>query len=194
MNNTADPTGDDPRVGFAAVIAALQPLINGSLDQLDASTPCPEFRVKELLEHLVMVSERCAAIGRGEHWSSVEQRATESGWAEAFAAGADACEKAWADSAKLGQMFEVPWATMPGAPVLLSYTAELSVHGWDLATATGQQFEVDDDHLRGALVAAKMIPEEGRDTGEVPFSPVTATAADATIVEQMAAWMGRSLS
>ena len=32
----------------------------------------------------------------------------------------------------------LPWATMPGAGMLVMYTSELTCHTWDLAVATGQ--------------------------------------------------------
>ncbi len=193
-NNAPEMAADDPRIGFAMTVQALHPLIAGSLDKLTNPTPCPDFTVKELLEHLTLVVERCAAVGRGEHFSTTEQVAVASGWAEDFQAGAHKCMEAWTDSAKLEQMFEVPFGNLPGAPVLLTYTAELCVHGWDLATATDQEFTVPDEHLMGALFAAKQLPAEGRDTPEIPFGAVVDPGPDATIVEQMAGWMGRPVA
>ena len=45
----------------------------------------------------------------------------------------------WADDALLDLTVELPWATLSGTEVLASYTGELTLHTWDLATATGQQ-------------------------------------------------------
>ena len=66
------PGPDDPRYAFAKVTDAVGTLIEATgADTLANPTPCPDFTVKELLEHLVLVVRRVAAIGRGEHWSSL---------------------------------------------------------------------------------------------------------------------------
>jgi uncharacterized protein (TIGR03086 family) len=100
---------------------------------------------------------------------------------------------AWADDAKLGQVFEVPWASMPGAPILFTYTAELATHGWDLSTATGQPFSVPDDALRGALFAIEMVPAEGRDNDDMPFGPVVDPGPGAPVLLKLAGWAGRQV-
>ncbi|MCB1028310.1 MAG: TIGR03086 family protein [Microthrixaceae bacterium] len=190
---TTEPAPDDPRFGFAVATAALHPLIAAAETQLDLPTPCDDFTVKELLEHLVLVMRRAAVLGRGEHWASVQQEAQDSGWGDDFRAAAHQVRDAWDDPAKLAATYEVPWGEFPGAVVLLTYTGELAVHGWDLATAIGEPFEIDDEVLAGALIAAQAIPNEGRDDPDMPFERATVAPADATVIEQMAALTGRNV-
>ena len=198
--NTVTPTPDalspdDPRYAFAAVVSQLGDLIERTTpDLLTNPTPCPEFTVKELLEHCVLVVRRVAAIGRGEHWSTVEQQATDGGWHDDYRAGAHAIMEAWSDPAILETVLEVPWGEFPGALLMHTYTAELAVHGWDLGQGTGLGFEVDDDLLHGALIAAKFIPAEGRATPEVPFDEVVDPGPDAPVLLQLAGWMGRNVN
>jgi uncharacterized protein (TIGR03086 family) len=195
-NNTNNPAEhDDPRTGLTAVAAQLGDLIGATPeDTLSNATPCPEFNVKDLQEHVVMVMRRVAAIGRGEHWSSIDSEAQDSGWHEAYLAAKQEAHEAWADPAKLGETYEVPWGELPGAPLLYTYTAELSTHGWDLATATDRPLEVDDDLLHGALVSIKFVPAEGRDDPDVPFSEVVDPGPDAPLLLQIAGWGGRQVS
>lgn len=192
-NAPSAPGPDDPRYGFAVVTAALHPLIAEASTQTDKATPCPEFTVKELLEHVVLVMRRVAALGEGKHWSSVQEEPVDSGWGDQFKAAAHATMEAWTDPAKLEAMYEVPWGEIPGGPAMLTYTAELAVHGWDLATAIGAEFTIDDDVLRGPLMAAQFIPAEGRDTEEMPFSPVVDPGEGAPVLLQIAGWMGRQV-
>ncbi len=57
----------------------------------------------------------------------------------------------------------LPWIGGSGADVLASYFSELTVHTWDLATATGQQPDWDDTVVTAALeVARRMLPAENR--------------------------------
>ncbi len=196
-SNTAEDTPEregapDPRPGFAQVVAALHPLIAAAETQTDRATPCSDFTVKELLEHLVMVMRRTTAIGTGEHWSTVEEEPTDSGWGDQFQAAAAESENAWSDPAKLAGTYEVPWGDIPGTPLLFTYTAELAVHGWDLATATDQDFSIDDEVLAGPLMAARFIPAEGRGE-EMPFDPVVDPGPDAPVLLQIAGWMGRQV-
>lgn len=185
------PQPDDPRFAFAKVTDLVGNLMESVPEaELANATPCPDFTVKELQEHIVLVMRRAAAIGNGDHWSSVEQEAQDGGWAESYRSAAHDVMEAWTDSDKLGQMFEVPWGTLPGAPILMTYTAELAVHGWDLSQATGRPFSIDDELLTNAHEAVKFIPAEGRGTDEVPFGPVIDAGPDAPVLDQMAGWMG----
>ncbi|MGH1487938.1 MAG: TIGR03086 family metal-binding protein [Acidimicrobiales bacterium] len=202
MNNpnpTANtPAADDPRYGFAKVTEQLGQLMEATEaiepSILTAETPCSEYAVSDLLDHVVMVMRRVVVIGSGRHWSEIEQDELGSGWTKAFRSAAHDAMEAWTDPAKLGQTFEVPWGEMPGAPLMLTYTGELAVHGWDLATATGQPFSVDDEFLGGALMAVKFIPAEGRDNPEVPFGTVVDPGPDAPLLLQLAGWAGRQVA
>lgn len=191
---TTELTLDDPRYGLAVVTIAVRDLITaaeaGGPPAIARSTPCTDFTVKELLEHLVLVMRRVGAIGNGEHWSSVDQVPTDDGWGDDFAAAAHAVRLAWDDPSKLAASYEVPWGVLPGAPLLLTYTAELATHAWDLATALDRPLAIDDDVLAGALVAAKMLPADGRGA-DVPFGPVVDPGPEAPALLQIAGWMGR---
>lgn len=199
MTENTSPTppalaADDPRYAFAHVVDLLGNLIESTpSERLGNATPCPEFTVKELLEHCVLVVRRVAAIGRGEHWSTITQQAVASGWDTDYRAAAHEIMEAWMDPAILETPLEVPWGEFPGAVLMYTYTAELAVHGWDLSQATGIGFEIDDELLGAALIAAKFIPDEGRGTAEMPFGPVVDPGLDAPVLDQIAGWMGRKV-
>jgi len=190
------PGPGDPRFGLAQVGSAVGDLMASTTDpMLGNATPCPEFTVKELLEHMVMVMRRIAAIGAGDHWSTVEAEAQDSDWHDSYQEASHAAMQAWTDAAKLEQTLEVPWGEMPGAPMLMVYTAELATHGWDLATATDREFSIDDDLLHGALMAIKFVPAQGRKENDpdMPFSEVVDPGPDAPLLLQIAGWAGRQV-
>jgi uncharacterized protein (TIGR03086 family) len=199
MNNETQESQQlpDPRPGFTVAVKAMEDLIEAvealPPETLDRPTPCTDYAVRDLLDHIIMVMRRVAVIGEGEHWSTIEQDSIESGYTDEYRLAAERAGATWADDAKLGQLFEVPWASMPGAPLLFTYTAELATHGWDLSTATEQPFSVADEALGGALVAIKMIPAEGRDNDDMPFDPVVDPGPDAPVLLQIAGWSGRQV-
>lgn len=196
--NTNDaPQMPDPRPGLAVAAAAVQTLLT-TVETTDFSTPtpCDEFDVQALLDHITMVLRRSTAIGNGIHWTTVDQVQVGSDietYIAEFAAAADAQEEAWGDPARLGAMVEVPWGEIPGGAAVAIYTAELATHGWDLATALGQEFSIPDDALGVALFAVKQIPAEGRDNPEVPFGEVVDPGPDASSLLKIAGWGGRQV-
>lgn len=199
MTNTTDTQGpetavDDPRLGLSVVTEKVGELMaQVTADQLSLPTPCTEFDVKDLLDHMVMVMQRVVVLGKGQHYSDAneETAARDAGHGETFRETAREAHEVWADSAKLDAIYEVPWGELPGAPMLYTYTAELATHGWDLATATGRQLTIDDEYLGGAFVAIGMIPEEGRDDPMMPFDPVVHPGEDAPLLLKIAGWGGR---
>jgi len=187
----------DPRPGLAAVIEPLQALmveVAADESNLTKATPCPEFDVAGLLDHIVFIARRVAVLGQGGHFADVPDVHLAGDWAEAFGAAADDIERVWSDPAKLDQSYTVPWAEgIPGAPLLMAYTSEFATHGWDLAQAVDGNYQPDEEALAGALIAVKHIPAEGRDDPMVPFGPVVDAPSDATPLEQIVAWTGRRI-
>lgn len=196
--NTINPAQmPDPRPGLATAASAVQALI-ATVETSDFSkpTPCTEFDVQALLDHITMVFRRSEALGKGQHFSSVQQ--TKVGddidtYIGEITAAAAAQKAAWADGSRLGTMIEVPWGTLPGGAILATYTAELATHGWDLATALGQDFSIPDDALNAALFAVHQIPAEGREAPEIPFDPVVDPGPGASVLHQLVGWAGRAV-
>lgn len=189
------PQPGDPRYSYAMVTMAMRELIeNTASDQISSATPCAEFTVKELLEHIVLVQRRVGAIGRGEHWSSVEAQPVDDGWLDQYNQATHEVMTAWTDPARLDGTYEVPWGMLPGGPLMWTYTAELAVHAWDLATATHQPLAIDDDVLRPSLDGVRMgLPAEARAHPDVPFDPVVEPGADAAVLLHLAGWLGRNV-
>ncbi len=188
-------TADDPRLAFAKAVSLGRAVIAGVRpDQLDDPTPCPDYDVRQLAGHLIAVVQRVAAVGRGEDPFSVAQIATDldpANLAAPYAAAAHEVQDVWSDPALLGQLVTLPFATLPGAVALRIYTSEVSVHTWDLATATGQLPEWDDEVLTVAYTTMRQaLPAEPRG-GELPFAAVVEVAADAPLIDQLVAWNGR---
>lgn len=165
-------------------------------DQLGDPTPCPDFDVATLVDHLVGAGWRAAALGRGEAPTGAEfpHVALTDAPAELAAAGAEAAE-AWGDDARLDATIEMPWGERYSGRTLVDmYLGELAAHAWDLAASTGQLSLLDPALAAPALDAARdMLKPEYRDMmgkGE-PFGAEVEPPADAGEWERFAAFMGR---
>lgn len=169
-------------------------------------TPCTGMDVRALLAHLVGVLDRIAALGSGEDPFAVKEISVPddrwSGtWREAGRRAADA----WSGDTVLERPMALPWIGGSGADVLASYFSELTVHTWDLATATGQQPDWDDTVVTAALeVARRMLPAENRralyeeisaarglDEVGIPFAEAVPISDDAPAIDRLVAWNGR---
>lgn len=193
--NPSDAPGPgDPRMPYAEVTSKVIELMDQVTDaDLAKPTPCEEFDVKALLEHLVMVQRRVAVMGNGESFTIVDAEPKDAGWADDFRTASHDVMTAWTDTAKLGQMFVVPWGEVPGGALIGTYVGELAVHAWDLATAIDAELSIDDEVLEPIVAGAKALPAEGRDHPDVPFGPVVDPGADASALLRLAGWMGRQV-
>lgn len=185
----------DPRVAVARSQARIADLLAGvDPDRFDDPTPCADFDVRRLVEHLFGVVDRMEAMGHGRPAESVPAFAADlpPDLAHAYAAAAARAQQSWTADESLRRPVTAPWGTMPGALVLAVYLSEHVAHGWDLAVATGQDAETDADVAELALeFAAIAIPPEPRG-GPMPFGPVVPSAPGAGPTERLANYLGRS--
>lgn len=201
--------GVDPRPILDGAIAVGRSVIAGvRRDQLSLPTPCSEMDVRAMIGHLVGVLDRVAALGRGEDpFAVIETTSPDDGWSGAWTASARSAVDAWSDDAVLEQPMELPWIQGSGAEILTSYFSELTVHTWDLATATGQQPTWNDTVITAALAARDFLPAENRralfeevsaamglDEAAIPFAEAVSVPADAPAIDRLVAWNGRDPS
>lgn len=212
-STTPSPTAlshDDPRAVFGAAVALLRRVADGVRDdQLHDPTPCGDFDVEGLLVHLSAVLPRVAALATGANPFAGTLALPQPGqrWSDAWLEAAHEIQAGWSDPAVLERPMSLPWIQTDGAGMLAHYTAELTVHTWDLARATGQQPDFDpravatsiasyrhvlpaEGRLAEFLAVSAQMPADRRPTAPV-FGEVHAVAPDAPLVDQLVAWTGR---
>jgi uncharacterized protein (TIGR03086 family) len=151
-------------------------------DQLDLPTPCAELSVAELLAHV----HQLAAVFTANARKAPARPPTTlvDGWRAAVPVQLDALACAWREpSAWEGRVTAggVPMAARDNAVVAVE---ELTVHGWDLARATGQEIVVDDDRLDHVDRFFELF-------GDDPFGPAVRAPDDASRLQRVVARTGR---
>lgn len=155
------------------IIPGLQRLFEGTgADQLDARTPCDEWQVRDLMGHLVGGGHMFAAAFAGapmDMSGGGDPLGGDPGGA--FAAAAGAFSTAAGAPGAMERTVTLPFGDMPAPVVIELAGADLLVHSWDLASATGQPFEPPTEvveaaetflrgflqpSLRGAMFAAEV--------------------------------------
>jgi uncharacterized protein (TIGR03086 family) len=207
--STSSPTDHlkDPRPILDCAIATGGVVIAGVRpEQLTDPTPCTDMDVRALLAHLIGVLDRVAALGNGEDpFAVTETPVADDRWPDAWRESGKRAADVWSDDAVLERPMALPWIEGSGAEVLASYFSELTVHTWDVATATGQQPDWDDTVVAAAFDGARQIlPAENRralyeeisaasglDEVAVPFAEAVPISDDAPAIDRLVAWNGR---
>ncbi|GAA0465181.1 TIGR03086 family protein [Paractinoplanes deccanensis] len=158
-------------------------------DQLGLDTPCAEFRVRDLLNHLfqVVVNFQALAVREQPDFSTTPDVLT-GDWRQRFADETATLIKAWSDPAALEGVS--PGMGLPQAVVGNLVLVDLVVHGWDLAQATGQSYEPDPATVTALAPIIEQMAPQGRQMGV--FGAEVAAREDATDFERMLAVSGRT--
>ncbi|MGH3246292.1 MAG: TIGR03086 family metal-binding protein [Trebonia sp.] len=142
-----------------AAEAAARTVANVDASQFALPTPDTEWDVRTLFNHLIVwTSYSLEARANGE---SVGQDlidrdfAADPGFAAAYRAQLDRALTAWADPATWERSLDVMGSPMPSADIAALNIAEMVLHGWDLAVATGQAYTVSEPAAAAALRAVE---------------------------------------
>ncbi|MFB9905741.1 TIGR03086 family metal-binding protein [Allokutzneria oryzae] len=169
---------------FLEIVRAIKP------DQLTAPTPCAEYDVRALIDHLLQWGPPLEGAGRKE---AVPPAEGVDDWAPALEAQVQRTLAAWNSPAAwegmttMGGAFELP-APLVGGMVI----GEFVLHGWDLARAMGQRPEWDADLVEYLYGEVARSAEQGREMGV--YGEEVAVPANASTVDKMLALSGRSPS
>lgn len=178
---------------LAAVIDKTTALLEGVRpDQRALPTPCPDFDVAALGDHLIGWLRMFAARAAGHEFQD-DPRAYRSGddpAAEFAAAGREAVAafRAGAADRPLRLMAD----ELPGSVVLGMMQMEYVGHGWDLATATGQPVPFTDEEAETALTTARGMLEPAYRGPDRFFGEEVAVSPDAPAMDRLVAFLGRS--
>ena len=192
MTSAADPAPLDLAPQARAVARLVRAVRE---DQLSDPTPCPEYAVHHLLGHLLGLAIAFRDAGRkdlGPATDTNPQAAVPDigpGWREALPQALDELAGAWRDPSAWTGGTRAGGVSLPGDIAGAVATDELVVHGWDLARATGRQYEPDPAALAAThtfLAAAADDPERGD-----IFGPVVPVPDDAPLLDRVIGLSGR---
>jgi uncharacterized protein (TIGR03086 family) len=130
---------------FSGVLANVEP------QQLDDPTPCRDWAVRDLIEHVIGGNERVAIrAGLGS-----EPPDRPGGLIEAHRATAAAAQAVFAAPGRLTTTFELPSGPVSGSAFIWIRTSDALAHAWDLAKATDQPTGLDPELATYLLAAAR---------------------------------------
>jgi uncharacterized protein (TIGR03086 family) len=171
-------------------LAQLGPLLAGTVgaitsEQLDRPTPCAEFTVQGVLEHMIGGATAFAAAYRGETPTDTDT----SDVLAAFGPALNELAAAISAPGALERTVAAPFGELPGDTFARFVVLDGLVHGWDLATATAQPYNPPDLLVAEVDEFAHHTLDPLRD-GQT-FGPALEPPPNATPIERLAAYAGR---
>jgi uncharacterized protein (TIGR03086 family) len=171
-------------------------------DQLTGPTPCPDYPVAALIDHLMGLSlaftwaaRKTAATG-GPGDESGPGRATAEhlhpDWRTLLPPRLGELAEAWRDPTAWEGTAEAGGVRMPAEVMGAVALDELVLHGWDLARATGQPYGCDPASTAAVLAftSASAQPESAA-AREGLFGPVVDVPDDAPAFDRALGFAGR---
>jgi uncharacterized protein (TIGR03086 family) len=182
----ATPDVMNPLTAADATLAVCQRVLRGVGEgQLGSPTPCTEFTVEQLVDHLLR-----SMSGLG-HMAGAEITPASSGDVESRVAfTAEQTLEAWRWRGLDGDVSVGP-NPMPASRAAGILSMEFLIHAWDLAVATGQKVQVSDEVTAYVLgIAEQLISPQGRAGGA--FAEAVEVGPDAQVLDRLIAFSGRS--
>lgn len=161
-------------------------------DQMGLPTPCTEYSVEALINHIVGWIQvfDAGCHGRTYEGDAATYRCGDDPASE-FRTAADSILAGWRKYGFDRQVRTISRNEMPGEMVFNMTLMEYMAHGWDLATATGQPIPYTEQEAAETLLRAKAtLPPEYQ--GEnMPFGNIVPISDDALAIDRLVGFLGR---
>jgi uncharacterized protein (TIGR03086 family) len=167
-------------------------------DQLAGPTPCPDYSLGDLLDHigglaLAFTGAAAKAAGdTGAQGPSGDASRLGDDWRSRIPRDLAALAEAWRDPEAWTGMTQAGGVDLPGEVAGLVALDELVVHGWDVARASGQGFDCDPASLEAVLGFVEQFSGPGQEASrEGLFGPVVDVPAGAPLLDRVIGLTGR---
>jgi len=173
--------------GFAALVASIGP------DQWGAPTPCAEWDVRALVNHVVSEQRWSVPLFAGATIAEVGDKYDgDVLGADPVLSATEAAEDATAAVSEGGAMdrtVHLSFGETPAVEYVHQLLADHLVHGWDLAAAIGADTTIEPDGL--AECATWFDEREDLYRAGGAIGPAVAVGADASDTDRLVARFGR---
>ena len=180
---------------MAAAAAEAARVVAGAANtkNLEQGTPCTDWDLRTLLNHMILWTSYSAE--RRAYGESVAEElmskdfTAEPGYAQAYQAQIAKAVDAWSKPEAWDGDRSVMGSATPAADIAAMLIAEMVLHGWDIAKATGQDYHCDDAVARNVLETVEAQGEMFRQYQG--FAAIVPVPGDATAFDRALALSGR---
>src|SRR5580692_1940884 len=194
---TSPETANGPALMAAAAAEAARVVAGAAkaanTKTLEQTTPCTDWDLRTLLNHMILWTSYSAE--RRAHGESVAEElmskdfTAEPGYAQAYQAQIAKAVDAWSEPEAWAGDRNVMGSATPAADIAAMLIAEMVLHGWDIAKATGQDYRCDDAVARNVL---KTVEAQGELFRQYQgFAAIVPVPDDAAAFDRALALSGR---
>jgi len=168
---------------YLRAMKATQRFVDGIREQQwHASTPCSEWDVKQVVNHIIGENMWAAELLQGKTIDQVGNRLDgDLAGDQPAAAYRDSVAAAGAAATAPGAMevtCHLSFGDFSGADYCQQLFTDLLVHGWDIAKATGQNTTLEPELVSTCLPIAQQLTSQWRSAGVFGEELTTAPGAD----------------
>ena len=163
-----------------------QIIANVRSDQTSGSTPCSDWNVKGLIDHILEGTMFFAGTLAGE---KPKNPSGDGNPADIYQAATDKVLEAAQKPGTMDKKYQTPFGEMSGGEFMFGAFMDNLVHGWDLAKATGQNTDLNENHAQIVFQAFSPMMDGMRQGGA--FGPEVSVPDNAGIQQKLLGMMGR---
>lgn len=169
-------------------------------DQLGAPTPCPDYLLGDLLDHVGGLSQAFAAAARKDLGPTSQAPSADASrlgpdWRSRIPEHLATLSAAWRDADAWQGMTRAGGVDLPGEVAYTVAVNEVVVHGWDVARASGQVPEHGPEALAASMDFVTAMSQPGEEAGrEGLFGPVVPVPDEAPLMHRIVGLAGRDPS
>ena len=155
---------------YVRAMAATRAYIDGVRPaQWAGPTPCTEWNVKQVANHIIGENLWAAELLRGKTIADVGNRLegdlAGDNPAAAYAASVEAASLACTAPGAMESTCHLSFGDYPGSEYAAQLFMDMLIHGWDIATATGQDARLDPELVAACLPIAEQVTNQFRGAG-----------------------------
>ena len=160
---------------------------------LDKPTPCPDWTVRALANHMV---GGCMLFSRAVGGEAITQRPAPTDLlgddpAGAYGQAAEAATVSWNEPGALERTLTIPAGQLPANVAIGIHTTDQLLHACDLAHALGHDLRLPEDLAEATLTfMQQFVTPERRGAGK-PFAEAVVVQDGATVQQRLVAFGGR---
>jgi uncharacterized protein (TIGR03086 family) len=158
--------------------------------QLTGPTPCEGWDTRTLLNHLFGTCWMFTLVNSGEVVGEDAGDLVGDNPVQALGEVSAANLACWSAAGRLEGDRTYPFGIFPAAAGLMINVGEVAVHAWDLASATGQTFEIDQEVAQATIDFYTPLPLNSYREGGV-FGPEITVPATASAADRLVGLLGR---
>jgi uncharacterized protein (TIGR03086 family) len=188
----------DTKPDFTATTDLVAGLLDGVDDAaLTGATPCGHYTQAQLINHLLGLCLAFTAAARGETGPHNDAPPGEPptdlapGWRDELRQRLHVLAEAWSEETAWKGDALAGGVTLPAPIMGLVALNEVAVHGWDLASATGQPYTLDPVTVQ-ILTAFTGQDADDQAAREGIYAPVVTIPASASPQDHLLALTGRN--